>query len=146
MINLINSLISRICLIYWYSRSEYNWNMSVYIQFWSQAIIIFIDASGLYKLDMTKYPANLCNNCGSGSKKDNCCKCGKWMGNNKIPACLCNNCGSGSKKDNCCKCGKWMGSNKIPVCFCNNCGFGSKKDSCCKCNKWIPWFLKPLIH
>jgi hypothetical protein len=85
---------------------------------------------------MPHHPANLCNNCGFGSKKDNCCKCNKWMGSKKIPARLCNDCGFGSKKDNCCKCDKWMGSNKTPANLCNDCGFGNKKDNCCKCGKW----------
>ena len=42
MINLINSLICRICFIYWDSLSEYSRNMSVYIQFWPQTIIILL--------------------------------------------------------------------------------------------------------
>ncbi len=90
---------------------------------------------------MTNYPANLCNNCGFGNKKDNCCKCNNWMGNNKIPARLCADCGFGNKKDNCCKCNNWMGGTQIPANLCSNCGFGNKKDNCCKCGKWAPWFI-----
>jgi ribosomal protein L37E len=55
----------------------------------------------------THHPARLCNNCGFGSKKDDCAKCGKWMGSTKIPARLCDDHGFGSKKDNCVKCGRW---------------------------------------
>ncbi len=87
---------------------------------------------------LTYYPAVLCNDCGFGNKKDNCCKCGKWMAGRKIPARLCSDCGFGNKKDNCCKCGKWTGSTKIPAYICNDCGFGNKKDYCCKCGKWAP--------
>lgn len=59
------------------------------------------------------------------------------MGSTKIPAMICNNCAFGSKKDNCCKCGKWMGSSKHDAYMCNNCGFGSKKNDCIKCGKWL---------
>ena len=31
----------------------------------------------------THYQAMLCGNCGFGSKKDNCAKCGKWMGGSR---------------------------------------------------------------
>ncbi len=60
------------------------------------------------------------------------------MGGTQVPAQLCNNCGFGSKKDNCAKCDKWMGGSKIPANLCNNCGFGSKKDNCVKCGNWAP--------
>ena len=56
---------------------------------------------------MTKYSAYLCSDCGFGSRADDCCKCGKWMGSTKIPAYLCSDCGFGSRADNCCKCGNW---------------------------------------
>ena len=88
--------------------------------------------------ELIYHSAYLCNDCGFGNKKDNCCKCGKWRGSTSIPARLCNDCGFGNKKDNCCKCGKWCGSVKIPAYLCNDCGFGNKKDNCCKCGKWAP--------
>ena len=53
---------------------------------------------------MAKGPALLCRSCSSGSKKDDCVKCGR--NNSKIQAHLCYSCGSGSKKDNCIKCGR----------------------------------------
>ena len=84
------------------------------------------------------YPAKLCHSCGFGSKKDNCAKCGKWMGSTKIPARLCGTHGCGSKKDNCCVCGKWVGSNNQLAYIGNCCGFGSKKDNCVVCGKWAP--------
>ena len=84
------------------------------------------------------FSAKLCNNCGFGSKKDNCAKCGKWMGNTKMPARLCGDHGFGSKGDNCVVCGKWVGSAKIPAMIGNCCGFGSKKDNCVICGKWAP--------
>lgn len=84
----------------------------------------------------THYPAFLCNSCGFGSKKDDCAKCGKWMGSTKYPARLCNDHGFGSKKDNCAKCGKWTGSTKIAAYVGNCCGFGSKKENCVICGKW----------
>ncbi len=82
--------------------------------------------------------AQLCNNCGFGNKKDNCCKCGKWVANNGVPARLCNDCGFGNKKDNCVKCGKWVANNGVPAQLCNDCGFGNKKENCAKCGKWAP--------
>lgn len=83
-----------------------------------------------------KYPARLCNDCGFGAKKDNCTKCGKWVGSTDIKARLCSNCGFGSKQNNCVKCGKWVGSADIRAKLCNDCGFGSKKEYCVKCGKW----------
>ena len=56
---------------------------------------------------MSHYPAHICIDCGFGNKKDDCCKCGKWMPHQKIPANICNDCGFGNKADDCCKCGKW---------------------------------------
>ena len=50
--------------------------------------------------------AQLCSSCGSGSKKDDCVKCGKRISSGGSMAQLCSSCGSGSKKDNCIKCGK----------------------------------------
>jgi len=82
--------------------------------------------------------AQLCNNCGFGNKKDNCCKCGKWVACNGVPARLCNDCGFGNKKDNCVKCGKWVANNGVPAQLCNDCGFGNKKENCAKCGKWAP--------
>src|SRR5437016_5828350 len=78
----------------------------------------------------THYPAKLCGDCSFGSKKDNCSRCGKWMGSTKIPARLCGDCGFGSKGDNCARCGKWVGSTKAEAYVCGDCGFGSKKDNC----------------
>ncbi|MBK8260308.1 MAG: hypothetical protein IPK80_03100 [Nannocystis sp.] len=60
------------------------------------------------------------------------------MGDTKIPAHLCNDCGYGAKKDNCCKCNKWLGDTKISAYLCNDCGYRTKKDNCCKCNKYSP--------
>ena len=84
------------------------------------------------------YPAMLCGDCGFGSKKDNCAKCGKWMGSTKIPARLCGDHGFGSKKENCCVCGKWIGSSRQRACIGNCCGFGSAKENCVICGKWAP--------
>src|SRR5262245_39036558 len=90
------------------------------------------------KAHASHYPAKLCGNCSFGSKKDDCSKCGKWMGSTKIPARLCGDCGFGSKGDNCVRCNKWVGSTRAMAYVCNNCGFGSKKDNCVKCGKWAP--------
>lgn len=84
------------------------------------------------------YPAMLCGNCSFGSKKDNCAKCGKWMGSTKIPARTCSDHGFGSKKDNCVVCGKWIGSSGARAFIGNCCGFGNKKDNCVTCGKWAP--------
>ena len=54
------------------------------------------------------------------------------------PASLCGDCSFGSKKDNCVKCGKWVGSSKARAFVCGDCGFGSKKDNCVICSKWAP--------
>lgn len=85
-----------------------------------------------------KIPAKLCNDCGFGSKKNNCVKCGRWVGTTDIKARLCNNCGFGSKKNDCVKCGRWVGSANIDAKLCNDCGFGAKKENCVKCGKWTP--------
>ena len=53
------------------------------------------------------YQAMLCGDCGFGSKKDNCAKCGKWIGSSKQIAYVGDCCGFGSKKENCVVCGKW---------------------------------------
>ena len=84
-----------------------------------------------------RHPALLCNDCGFGSKKDNCVKCGKWVGSSKIKGYIGDCCGFGSKKENCVKCGKWVGSTRIHGTLCNDCGFGSKKDNCVICGKWL---------
>ena len=55
----------------------------------------------------THYEARLCNRCGFGNKKDNCVRCGKWVGSFRQLAYLCGSCGFGNKKDNCAICGKW---------------------------------------
>ena len=86
----------------------------------------------------THYPAKLCGDCSFGSKKDNCTRCGKWMGSTRIPARLCGDHGFGSKGDNCARCGKWVGSSKALAFVCGDCGFGSKKDNCVICGKWAP--------
>lgn len=86
----------------------------------------------------THYEARLCNNCGFGSKKDNCVRCGKWVGSRRVPARLCSTHGFGSKKDNCVRCGRWVGSFRQLAYLCGNCGFGSKKDNCAVCGKWAP--------
>ncbi len=83
------------------------------------------------------YQAMLCGDCGFGSKKDDCAKCGKWMGSStRHPARLCGDHGFGNKKDNCCRCGKWIGSNRQMAYVGDCCGFGSKKDNCVVCGKW----------
>ena len=82
------------------------------------------------------YPAMLCGNCGFGSKKDNCARCGKWMGSTRIPARLCGDHGFGSKKENCVECGKWIGSSGTRAFIGDCCGFGGKKDNCVICGKW----------
>ncbi len=84
------------------------------------------------------FPAKLCNSCGFGNKKDNCARCGKWMGTTQIPAILCGDHGFGNKGDNCCVCGKWVGSATIRAHIGNCCGFGNKKDNCVICGKWAP--------
>ncbi len=85
----------------------------------------------------SRVKAQLCSDCGFGSKKDNCAKCNKWMGSSKSQAYLCGDCGFGSKKDNCVKCNKWVGSSGVNAQLCSDCSFGSKKDNCTKCNKWM---------
>lgn len=84
------------------------------------------------------HPAMLCNDCGFGSRKDNCVKCGKWMGSTRIPARLCADHGFGSKKENCAHCGKWIGSHRQLAYVGNCCGFGSKQENCVLCDKWAP--------
>ncbi|MDO4576321.1 MAG: hypothetical protein Q4D98_14030 [Planctomycetia bacterium] len=84
------------------------------------------------------YRAMLCSNCGFGNRKENCVKCGKWVGNNACPARLCSNCGFGSKKNDCVLCGKWIGNSGVPAVLCGNCSFGNKKESCVRCGKWAP--------
>ncbi|HEY3447856.1 MAG TPA: hypothetical protein VGK67_15985 [Myxococcales bacterium] len=84
------------------------------------------------------HKALLCGDCGFGSKKDSCAKCGKWMASTRVPARLCSDCGFGSKSDNCVRCGKWVGSSAVKANVCGDCGFGSKKDNCVKCGKWAP--------
>ena len=59
---------------------------------------------------MSREQAYICENCGFGSKADNCVKCGKWRGSSSFPALVCDNCVYASKKDECVKCGKYMGS------------------------------------
>ena len=82
--------------------------------------------------------AFLCNICGFGNKKNNCCVCDQWVPHQefRFRANLCNQCGFGNGKDNCCKCNRWMGGQpKEAAYLCNNCGFGNKKDNCCKLKK-----------
>ena len=55
---------------------------------------------------MSREQAYICDDCGMGSRAENCVKCGKWCASNKIPAFICNNCGFGNKAQNCVKCGK----------------------------------------
>lgn len=86
----------------------------------------------------THYPAKLCGDCSFGSKKDNCARCGKWMGSTRIPARLCSDHGFGSKADDCARCGRWVGSSKARAFVCGDCGFGSKKENCVRCGKWAP--------
>jgi hypothetical protein len=93
--------------------------------------------SGSHKSVCTRVKAQLCSDCGFGSKKDNCAKCNKWMGSTKNQAYLCGDCGFGSKKDNCVKCNKWVGSSGVNAQLCGDCSFGSKKDNCSKCSKWM---------
>lgn len=88
--------------------------------------------------DKPKISAKLCNDCGFGTKKNDCVKCGKWVGTTDIKARLCSDCGFGTKKNNCVKCGKWVGNADIDAKLCNNCGFGTKKENCVKCGKWTP--------
>ena len=78
-------------------------------------------------------PAMLCGNCGFGSNKENCVKCGNWVGSEVIYALLCDNCGFGNNKENCAKCGEWIGSEKTRARLCGNCGFASNKEKCIKC-------------
>lgn len=85
----------------------------------------------------TREKAQLCNDCGFGSKKDNCVKCNKWVASSGSQAYLCGDCSFGSKKDNCVKCNKWVGSSGVKAQLCGDCSFGSKKDNCSKCNKWM---------
>ena len=84
------------------------------------------------------FPAYLCNDCGFGNRKENCAKCGRWIGVTRVPARLCNDCGFGSRGSNCVKCGKWIGNSRTPAMLCNDCGFGNRKENCVKCGKWAP--------
>ncbi|MFH2106813.1 MAG: hypothetical protein ABII22_06130 [Candidatus Micrarchaeota archaeon] len=72
---------------------------------------------------------SLCNDCGFGSGKDNCAKCGKWVGSLGSPAKICGNCNA----DECVKCHKFVGAVKHPASLCDDCGFGTKKDNCARC-------------
>jgi len=85
----------------------------------------------------SRVKAQLCSDCGFGSKKDNCVKCNKWVASSGSQAFLCGDCGFGSKKDNCVKCNKWVGSSGVKAQLCGDCSFGSKKDNCSKCSKWM---------
>ena len=78
------------------------------------------------------HPAYLCNSCGFGAKKDNCCVCDKWVAATKYRAQLCTSCGIGAKSDNCSKCGEWCGGAKHPAHLCSDCGFGNRNENCCK--------------
>lgn len=84
------------------------------------------------------YEALLCNNCGFGNKKNNCVRCGKWVGSTRHPARLCSNHGFGNKKNNCVRCGRWVGSSHQLAYLCGSCGFGNKKSNCAVCGKWAP--------
>ncbi|MBL9006595.1 MAG: hypothetical protein JNJ46_20225 [Myxococcales bacterium] len=84
------------------------------------------------------YAALLCNRCGFGNKKNNCARCGKWIGSSRIAARLCSTHGFGNKKNNCAVCGKWVGSSRQIAFLCNGCGFGNKKNNCVICGKWAP--------
>ncbi len=79
--------------------------------------------------------AMYCNSCGFGNKKNDCVKCGKWVGSSSFPAYLCNSCGFGNKKNDCVKCGKWIGGSGIPAVICGSCGFGNQRNQCVKCGK-----------
>lgn len=100
------------------------------------AMLVLCLGGGTDRASEPKIRAKLCNDCGFGSRKENCVKCGKWVGSTDIKARLCNNCGFGSKKEYCVKCGKWVGTTNIDAKLCNNCGFGSKQENCVKCGKW----------
>src|ERR1700741_5329547 len=78
----------------------------------------------------TREKAQLCNDCGFGSKKDNCVKCNKWVASSGQQAYLCGDFGFGNKKDNCVKCNKWVGSSGVKAQLCGDCSFGNKKDNC----------------
>jgi hypothetical protein len=91
------------------------------------------------RAEATHYQGMLCNSCGFGNKKDNCAKCGKWMGGGRrYPARLCSDHGFGNKASNCVVCGKWIGSNRQIAQIGDCCGFGNKKDNCVICGKWAP--------
>jgi hypothetical protein len=84
---------------------------------------------------MADHEAFLCNDCGFGSGKDNCVKCGAWIASSGVPAKICDDCAFGSGADNCVKCGNWLGSTKFPAFICSDCAFGSGADLCVKCGK-----------
>ena len=81
--------------------------------------------------------AMLCSNCGFGTKKDYCVKCGRWLAGSGEPARLCSSCGFGNKKDYCIKCGRWVANNGVPAMICSSCAFGNKKNYCFLCGRWL---------
>ncbi len=86
---------------------------------------------------MTHYDAFYCDDCGFSSGKENCARCGNYIGSSDVRARLCGDCGFGSGKDSCVKCGNSLGS-RIPAYLCSDCGFGSEKENCAKCGNWAP--------
>ena len=98
----------------------------------------------LYSGALSQIQARLCSNCGFGNKRDNCVRCGKWVGSSGIPAQICKNCGFGSKKDYCAKCGKWMGSTSYPAQLCGTCGFGNKRYECVQCGRSVNTLSNPF--
>jgi len=71
-------------------------------------------------------------------KKNNCVKCGKWLGGPKHIAYLCTDHGFGSKADNCISCNSWTAtqqSTREVGYLCNKCN--NKHDHCVECDSHV---------
>jgi hypothetical protein len=78
--------------------------------------------------------ARLCNNCGFGTKKNDCVLCGKWAPHDFSEARLCKRkCAFGNRKQNCIKCGEWTPMNFTEGRVCRGCGFGNDRRKCAGC-------------
>ena len=78
------------------------------------------------------FTAKLCNDCGFGSRENDCAVCGNWVGSTETLGVLCGDCGFGSKGDECSRCSSWVGSFEARAKLCNDCGFGTRGEECCR--------------
>ena len=85
---------------------------------------------------MSSAIAQLCDQCGQGSKSTACIKCGREVFNDGVEAKLCGVCGSGFSKDNCIKCGRTTFGNGKAAQLCMSCRFSSGS-KCAKCDAHV---------